>query len=151
MKRSSIRKPYVKPERSMPKPIPAEHRRPAVMWAANDSAPVVIEKTEPVRSREYRMWVASLPCISCGIVGYSQAAHSNSPEHGKSGARKADDAFLFPLCASRLGHMGCHVEFDSGAMFTKAERRGVTAKWVRDTQSLAAAAGWNMQTLKRTV
>lgn len=103
---------------------------------------IATPKSEPVRSRPYRMWVASLPCISCGVVGHSQAAHSNSPEHGKSGSRKADDDAIFPLCSSRFGRPGCHADFDSGSMFTKDQRRLMTQTWIQYTRQRAVAAGW---------
>ena len=34
-----------------------------------------MDKNAPLRSEKYRRAVASLPCINCGIQGYSQAAH----------------------------------------------------------------------------
>lgn len=91
------------------------------------------------RSESYRRRVASLPCCFCGIEGHSQAAHSNSLEHGKGAGLKADDAACFPLCADRPGVRGCHSLFDQGALFSKAERREVTRRWISWTQ--AALAG----------
>ena len=37
-----------------------------------------IAKDNPVRSQQYLRTVASLPCIACGIQGYSQAAHGSA-------------------------------------------------------------------------
>jgi hypothetical protein len=40
---------------------------------------VMLTKVKPIRSERYRRWVASLPCIACGIVG-----------HGHQGLRHAN-------------------------------------------------------------
>ena len=69
-------------------------------------------KTEYVRDESYRRFVASLPCFACGLVGFSQAAHSNQADAGKGLSIKASDAFLFPLCADQPGRRGCHSQHD---------------------------------------
>ena len=57
--------------RSVPTVAPGAFRAPQPV-----GAPVApIEKENPVRSPQYLRAVASLPCIACGIQGYSQAAH----------------------------------------------------------------------------
>ena len=57
--------------RSVPTVTPGAFRAPQPV-----GAPVApIEKENPVRSQQYLRLVASLPCIACGIQGYSQAAH----------------------------------------------------------------------------
>lgn len=53
--------------------------------------------------------VASLPCIACGIQGYSQHAHGND---GKGLSLKTDDRTGVPLCCARPGEEGCHTKFD---------------------------------------
>lgn len=50
------------------------------------AAPVT--KESPVRSQQYLRVVASLPCIACGIHGYSQAAHL-PPEAKGMGMKRA--------------------------------------------------------------
>jgi hypothetical protein len=66
---------------------------------------------------------------------HSQAAHANGLEYGKGMGMKASDDALFPLCADRPGVRGCHSLFDQGAMFTKDERREVTARWISWTRA----------------
>ena len=74
------------------------------------SAPTAqVEKENPLRSEAYRRAVASLPCIHCGIDGYSQHAHENA---GKGKSMKADDRCAMPLCCTRPGIEGCHAAFD---------------------------------------
>lgn len=70
---------------------------------------VAVPKERLVRSERYRRLVASLPCIFCGIVGYSQHAHENE---GKGARLKVDDRRAMPLCCTRPGIEGCHVAFD---------------------------------------
>lgn len=77
-------------------------------------------KSEPVRDECYRRWVASMPCIRCGLVGQSQAAH---PNQGRGLSQKADDTDCFPLCCTRPGILGCHAEHDQLVGMTLEERR----------------------------
>ena len=102
------RKPWVKPPKTMPQPIPLSQRRAATMAPRADVAS--IQKAEPVRSEAYRRLVAALPCASCGIEGISQHAHSNE---NKAKGRKACDLDAMPLCADQPGRVGCHSRFDS--------------------------------------
>lgn len=108
------------------------------------SAPAArVEKSAPVRSEALRRAVASLPCINCGIPGYSQCAHSNS---GKGAGIKASDLDSFPLCTVHPGAdgglmQGCHEKFDQGALFTKAVRRELEPTWAADTQRRIHAMG----------
>jgi hypothetical protein len=74
--------------------------------------------------------VASLPCVCCGIHGYSQAAHSNLAEHGKGGAMKACDAALMALCCDRPGIVGCHTKLDQHIGMTREEVVVLTYKWI---------------------
>jgi hypothetical protein len=88
-----------------------------------------------VRNEAYRRRVADLPCVFCGIDGFSQCAHSNSLEHGKGAGIKADDYAAFPLCADRPGVRGCHSLFDQGALFDKSERKEIEARWISWTRA----------------
>ena len=101
-----------------------------------------IDKENAVRSEAYRRLVAALPCKACGIPGYSQAAHPNT---GKGAGLKTSDVDCFPLCGPRPTGAGivpgCHVEFDQGVMFTKAERRAIEPAWAADTRRAIKAAG----------
>jgi hypothetical protein len=101
-----------------------------------------VPKTAALRSEEYRRLVAALPCIACGLPGFSQAAHPNT---GKGIATKTDDRLCFPLCGPRMtgagGIAGCHALFDQGAMYPKDVRRLVEPAWTADTQRRIIAAG----------
>jgi hypothetical protein len=72
------------------------------------------------RSESLRRAVAKLPCMKCGVWGYTQAAHMNL---GKGGGIKATDAALAALCCDRLGVRGCHSLLDQGGKLPKLERR----------------------------
>lgn len=88
-------------------------------------------KAKPMRSEAYRRAVASLPCVICGVPGYSQAAHANT---GKGMGLKACDLTCFPACCPRPGIQGCHAALDQGALFTKAARRELEPVWAADAQ-----------------
>lgn len=68
-----------------------------------------IHKEEAQRSEAYRRAVTELPCMWCGISGFSQHAHLN---RGKGFALKTDDRTGFPLCCARPGIEGCHAAYD---------------------------------------
>ena len=126
--------------RSMPTVTPGAFRVPEPVASAPSAQ---VAKTAPVRSEAYRRAVASLPCINCGVPGYSQCAHSNS---GKGAGIKASDLDSFPLCtvhASADGRLvqGCHENFDRGALFTKAVRRELEPVWAADTRRKLLALG----------
>lgn len=102
-----------------------------------------VPKPDIVRSRAYRMAVAQLPCIFCGVAGFSQCAHANT---GKGMATKSCDLRSFPLCACRPGTQGCHARFDQGALFSKHARRLIEVGWIADTQRRLHAMGlWPAQ------
>ncbi len=81
-----------------------------------------------IRSEPYRRFVASLPCIHCGLEGYSQAAHANNAIFGKGLGQKAHDCYLFPLCADRPGVQGCHSKWDRGSLKT-GDKPEIEATW----------------------
>ncbi len=93
---------------------------------------VAVVKDAPVRHEGYRRLVAALPCIICGIEGYSQAAHGSQ---GKGMGLKASDMELFPACAPRPGVVGCHAALDQGAMYTKEQRRRLELRWAAETRA----------------
>jgi len=95
-------------------------------------------KVKPARSEAYRRWIASLPCIVCGIEGYSQAAH---PNQGRGLGQKASDLECFPLCCVRPGHMGHHQEHDLLIDMTLEQRREMERQYIERTQALARSAG----------
>ena len=107
---------------------------------------VAVPKPVVLRSEAYRRWVATQPCISCGIEGFSQCAHSNLAEHGKGKSMKACDSATFALCGPRPGHQGCHTLFDSGLDWEKEARAVHARRWVGMTQARAECEGWVFDT-----
>lgn len=94
-------------------------------------------KSAPIRSGSYRRLVAQLPCISCGIEGYSQAAHP--PPKGK-GIKESDDE-CFPLCCTRPMIQGCHADFDQYRLIPKEKMRVQAAEWGERTMARINVAG----------
>lgn len=63
-------------------------------------------KYEYFRSKVHLKNVRAIHCLGCGLVGESQAAHSNQGRHGKGKGIKSSDEFTIPLCQN------CHRDFD---------------------------------------
>jgi hypothetical protein len=102
----------------------------------------VKQRTQSIKSRRKKPLsvetvqfkrVAMLPCACCGIVGFSQAAHSNRYQDGKGARIKAHYLATFPLCCSRPGIRGCHVEHDQCIGMTREEADARTAVYIADT------------------
>lgn len=107
------------------KPVAKINQKPVGSMAA--TAPIL--KTERLRDEGYRRKVAALPCIACGIQGYSQAAHVPPDARGV----KQGDDLTFPLCCTRPGVNGCHVEYDQFRMFPKREAVAQGHIWAEQT------------------
>lgn len=91
---------------------------------------IAFHKVRTFRSEDLRRLVVKLPCMKCGIEGYTQAAHMNL---GKGGGIKASDAALAALCSDRPGIPGCHALLDQGGKLPKAERRAFEIEMVAKT------------------
>ena len=121
--------------RNTPSAIPGAFRAPVPVSATTAAQ---VNKDAPVRNEAYRRAVASLPCVICGVYGYSQAAHANT---GKGMGMKACDMTCFPACGPRPGFQGCHAALDQGALFLKAVRRELESVWAADTRRKVQALG----------
>lgn len=140
MKRSWFKKPQIERKRTVHTPIP-EHLRRQVTFARCDvPASQPVEKFEYVRSEPYRRLVAALPCIHCGIEGYSQHAHANE---GKGARMKTDDRTGFPLCCTRPGIEGCHADFDQYRLVTggRDAHRALAREWGAATREQIINSG----------
>jgi hypothetical protein len=77
-------------------------------------------KQEIFRSLDLRRVVATLPCVNCWIVGWTQAAHIGGLAQGKGGALKVPDSYLAALCGPHPDPVlpsnpllpGCHNDYD---------------------------------------
>jgi hypothetical protein len=94
-------------------------------------------KSPRYRNESYRRYVASKACFGCGIENYSQCAHANGGGMGT----KRSDLETFPLCTTRPGHMGCHMQHDLCMGMTKATRRELEAQYIDRMQDMAREEG----------
>lgn len=73
---------------------------------------------------EFREWIKTQPCASCGVVGYSVNAHIG--KDGKGTSRKANWDQVAPLCCSRFVSWawteGCHEAFDAHTLTINVPR-----------------------------
>lgn len=97
-------------------------------------------KAIPAHELAHYKAVASLPCACCGIIGYSQAAHSNRHQDGKGLGLKANYLATFPLCCTRPGIVGCHVAHDQLIGMTREEADARTEIYIADTLAKLARA-----------
>jgi hypothetical protein len=121
MKRSGFKQPirtdYARQQEREPKPNGVLERpfNGAVITDEVNGQP----KEDAIYSEPYRRLVAALPCINCGIEGFSQAAHPMPTAKG----RKEDDRRCFPLCGIHYFAgalvIGCHTEFDTYQAMTR--------------------------------
>lgn len=128
--------------RSMPAVTPGAFRLPEPVASA-PAAPIA--KDSPVRSQQYLRLVASLPCIACGIQGYSQAAHLPPEAKGM----KQSDLLTFPLCCTRVGIPGCHQDYDQYRLFPREAAMTVGRAWAADTQRRIQAMGLWPKNMKK--
>lgn len=91
-----------------------------------------------LRSRPYRMWVATWPCDLCGWPE-TQCAHEN---YGKAKQGKVCDSKTFSLCVPHKGLPGCHFLFDNYVDMTRDEAREIGARLSAQMRERAMAAGW---------
>lgn len=106
----------------------------AIVVAGAGTTGTAIDKEDIQTSEAYRRAVASLPCLWCGIAGYSQHAHLNL---GKGFALKTDDRTGFPLCCTRPGVEGCHVAYDQYRLMEggREAHRAYGLEWGRITRA----------------
>ncbi|WP_315534008.1 hypothetical protein [Delftia acidovorans] len=109
-----------------------------VMGAA--STGLVVPKAEILECEAYRRAVAALPCIWCGICGFSQHAHLNL---GKGMGLKTDDRTGFPLCCTRPDIGGCHVAYDQYRLVDggREAHRDYGLEWGRITRHTILESG----------
>jgi hypothetical protein len=88
-------------------------------------------KEAPVRSEAYRRLVASLPCIVCGIAGYTQACHADL---GKGMGIKTSDLTCWPGCGPHGGLPGCHYTLGTSGTMSRDERRAKEAAYAERTR-----------------
>ena len=123
--------------RSVPTVAPGAFRAPEPV---SEAPAAQVAKAAPVRSEAYRRIVAAMPCIHCGIAGYSQHAHANA---GKGKGIKTDDRMGFPLCAARPGVEGCHAAFDQYRLLPggRDEHAEAGERWAERTRAAVLEAG----------
>lgn len=93
------------------------------------------QRRKPYESRDYRMYVATQPCLACGRHG-TQAAHISAGNYARG--MKADDWYCIPLCAPQYLNPGCHFFFDAGQERFARERLGLSI----DALQARAKAQW---------
>ena len=99
---------------------------------------VSVPKEIILRSRPYRMWVATWPCDLCGWPE-TQCAHENL---GKALQGKVCDSKTFSACIAHGSHIGHHTMFDLYIDISRDEARELGARLSAQMRERARVAGW---------
>lgn len=85
-----------------------------------------------MRHPAYLAAIRRLPCMCCGRVGATQAAHRNE---GKGRGIKTDDRLAMALC------LYCHQDYDNGGVMTLDESRYFAEQMHQQTTDALKARG----------
>ena len=113
------RRPAKQIEGYTPRPRPV-----AVAVASPAQAVVSVPKQAPVQHAGYMAAVRTLPCMRCGVAGFTQFCHA---DEGKGLALKTDCRLGWPGCGPHGGLPGCHWVIGTSGVLGKEGRRAFEA------------------------
>ncbi len=99
---------------------------------ARMSVPVQVPKEAPIQHRAYMDAVRTLACARCGIVGFTQFAHS---DEGKGMGLKTDCRYGWPGCGPHGADPGCHWYVGTSGRMGKEARRAFEASAAAHTRA----------------
>ena len=95
--------------------------RPVAVAAAGPATAVVdVPKTRPIQHAGYMAAVRKLPCVRCGVTGFTQFCHA---DEGKGMGLKTDCRLGWPGCGPHGGAPGCHWYVGTSGDMPREERR----------------------------
>ena len=100
--------------------------------------PTPCPKENAITSPAYQAAVRQLPCMRCGIVGFTQFCHA---DEGKGMGIKTDDRRGWPGCGPHGQEPGCHWYVGTSGNLKQAERRALEAAYAAKTRALVLAQG----------
>lgn len=112
--------------------VPRPRAVAVAMVDTRDKMVVPVPKLMPLRDEEYRRLVASLKCVMCGVVGFSNACHSDNSSKGAG--LKSGDETCYPACVSRPGILGCHERIGTVREIPKNQRHELEELWANQTR-----------------
>ena len=110
----------------------------AVMVKIGDLPHTAIQKENVLCSAAYEAAVRTLPCIRCGIVGFTQFCHA---DEGKGMGIKTDVRRGWPGCGPHDGEPGCHWIVGTSGILGKIVRRALEELYGMETRARIIAAG----------
>lgn len=99
---------------------------------------VPVPKEAPIQHAGYMKAVRTLPCARCGIVGFTQFAHS---DEGKGMAIKSDCRYGWPGCGPHHADPGCHWYVGTSGRMGKEARRAFEASAAAHTRQVIRERG----------
>lgn len=98
-----------------------------------------VPKDAPLQHEGYMALVRRLPCIRCGVVGFSQFCHA---DEGKGMGLKTDCRLGWPGCGPRDSDTpGCHWYVGTSGRMGKEARRQFEAMAGRETREAIRSLG----------
>ena len=88
-------------------------------------------KSQPLQHEGYMAAVRTLPCMRCGVVGFTQFCHT---DEGKGMGLKTDCREGWPGCGPRDGTPGCHWFVGTSGQLDRQARRDLEAHYARRTR-----------------
>lgn len=120
---STFKRPKLERAPTVHKRIPPSQQRSASFARADIGNPIADPKPEVHRSQALRdmpngrQCLLQFPDVCNNDPSTTVACHSNWSDHGKGGARKADDEYTVWGCSA------CHALLDQGSHLTADEKR----------------------------
>jgi hypothetical protein len=112
--------------------------KPSISYGGTSSGRPV-EKENVLISPAYETAVRRLPCVRCGIVGFTQFCHT---DEGKGLSIKTDVRRGWAGCGPRGGIPGCHWIVGTSGTIARPARRLLEAGYAAWTRAQVIARGW---------
>jgi hypothetical protein len=94
---------------------------------------VPVLKENALESEAYRRLICTLPCMRCGIFGFTQACHA---DESKGMGLKTDDRTCWPGCGPHDGKPGCHHYVGTTGALGKLRRRELEREYAEKAIAL---------------
>jgi hypothetical protein len=127
------RKTYCRPQ---PAPLRRVERSGVIARITDDVRPQ--PKEDAIQSEAYMAIVRKLPCMRCGIVGFTQFCHA---DEGKGMGIKTDCRRGWPGCGPHGDEPGCHWVVGTSGQLPREEKRETEDGYGRRTRGTVLALG----------
>jgi hypothetical protein len=129
---------FQRPQYTPPPPAtPRRAERSGVIRRVTDDVRPA-PKENIVVCEAYRRLVRAMPCMRCGIVGFTQFCHA---DEGKGMGLKTDDRRGWPGCGPHGEEPGCHHYVGTSGQLPRQEKRALEEEYGRRTREILESCG----------